>query len=61
MGWYLKKSFAFGPLRLHLSNSGIGAFPDSKETESVGEPTSAGELFKESFLSGFFEGLLRGR
>ena len=25
MGWYLKKSFAFGPLRLNLSKSGIGA------------------------------------
>ncbi len=25
MGWYLRKSFAFGPLRLNLSKSGIGA------------------------------------
>ena len=25
MGWYLKKSFAFGPLRLNLSKSGLGA------------------------------------
>ena len=25
MGWYLKKSFVFGPLRLNLSKSGIGA------------------------------------
>ena len=25
MGWYLKKSFAFGPLRLNFSKSGIGA------------------------------------
>jgi hypothetical protein len=25
MGWYLKKSLAFGPLRLNLSKSGIGA------------------------------------
>ena len=25
MGWYLKKSFGFGPLRLNLSKSGIGA------------------------------------
>ena len=25
MGWYLKKSFAFGPLRLNVSKSGIGA------------------------------------
>ncbi|MEO5810326.1 MAG: DUF4236 domain-containing protein [Sphingomicrobium sp.] len=25
MGWYLKKSFAIGPLRLNLSKSGIGA------------------------------------
>lgn len=25
MGWYLKKSFAFGPLRVNLSKSGIGA------------------------------------
>lgn len=25
MGWYLKKSFSFGPLRLNLSKSGIGA------------------------------------
>jgi hypothetical protein len=24
MGWYLKKSFGFGPLRLNLSKSGIG-------------------------------------
>ena len=24
MGWYLKKSFAFGPLRINLSKSGIG-------------------------------------
>jgi hypothetical protein len=25
MGWYLRKSFGFGPLRLNLSKSGIGA------------------------------------
>ncbi len=25
MGWYLKKSFGFGPLRINLSKSGIGA------------------------------------
>jgi hypothetical protein len=25
MGWYLKKSFPFGPLRLNLSKSGLGA------------------------------------
>lgn len=25
MGWYLKKSFPFGPLRINLSKSGIGA------------------------------------
>lgn len=25
MGWYLKKSFAIGPLRLNLSKSGLGA------------------------------------
>jgi len=25
MGWYLKKSFGFGPLRLNLSKSGLGA------------------------------------
>jgi len=25
MGWYLKKSFAIGPLRLSLSKSGLGA------------------------------------
>ena len=25
MGWYLKKSFRFGPLRLNLSKSGPGA------------------------------------
>lgn len=25
MGWYLKKSFAFGPLRLNLSKSGLGS------------------------------------
>ena len=25
MGWYLKKSFAFGPLRINLSKSGLGA------------------------------------
>jgi hypothetical protein len=25
LGWYLKKSFGFGPLRLNLSKSGIGA------------------------------------
>ena len=25
MGWYLKKSFGFGPLRLNLSKSGFGA------------------------------------
>ena len=25
MGWYLKKSFVLGPVRLNLSKSGIGA------------------------------------
>ena len=25
MGWYIKKSFAIGPLRLNLSKSGLGA------------------------------------
>ena len=25
MGWYLKKNFAIGPLRLNLSKSGLGA------------------------------------
>lgn len=25
MGWYLKKRFGFGPLRLNLSRSGLGA------------------------------------
>lgn len=25
MGWYLKKSFSLGPVRLNLSRSGIGA------------------------------------
>lgn len=25
MGWYLKKSFGFGPLRLNFSKSGVGA------------------------------------
>lgn len=25
MGWYLRKSFAFGPLKLNLSKSGLGA------------------------------------
>lgn len=25
MGWYLRKSFPFGPLRINLSKSGIGA------------------------------------
>src|SRR5580658_8587079 len=24
MGWYLRKSFSFGPLRLNLSKSGLG-------------------------------------
>jgi hypothetical protein len=30
MGWYLRKAFRFGPLRLNLSKRGVGA--------SVGEP-----------------------
>ena len=30
MGWYLKKSFAFGPLRLNLSRSGLGASVGAK-------------------------------
>jgi hypothetical protein len=30
MGWYLKKSFGFGPLRLNLSRSGIGATVGAK-------------------------------
>lgn len=25
MGWFIKKSFGFGPLRLNLSKSGLGA------------------------------------
>jgi hypothetical protein len=31
MGWYLRKSFALGPLRINLSKSGIGASAGVKE------------------------------
>jgi hypothetical protein len=97
MGWYLKKSFAFGPLRLNLSRSGIGAsvgvkglrvstgpkgrqlnagregvyyraslntsIPPIGEPDAVkgGEETDVGGSMKNSLLSRFFQGLLRGR
>lgn len=46
MGWYLKKSFGFGPLRINLSKSGLGASVGVKglrvSTGSKGRQLNAG-------------------
>ena len=99
MGWYLKKSFGFGPLRVNLSKSGIGASVgvkglrvstgpkgkqlnagrgglyyraslnsppdrpvfDPETIDTIVDSNEDGGSNKNSFLSGFLGGLMRGR
>jgi hypothetical protein len=35
MGWYLKKSFGVGPLRVNLSKSGLGASVGVKRLRGI--------------------------
>ena len=70
MGWYLKKSFAIGPLRLNLSKSGLGASVGVKGLRisrgPKGEQLNAGRnglYYRVSLnkLRGIVGGLFRGR
>jgi hypothetical protein len=41
MGWYFRKSFGFGPVRVNLSKSGMGILLEQKVLEflqDLGEP-----------------------